>query len=234
MIFLAYSDIARGTAKLLGFELMVNFRSPFFSPNVQEMWNRWHISLTSWIRDYLYFPLALNKFWGYSLDARAVVVLTFVIMGFWHGAAWNFIFWGLYSGTVLVIYTMWVGKTRRYTRQWPNWIHKLLYPLSVFLTFQFAAYGILLFRSDSVTQITTWTTAIVTDFAMTPASIGLLLHLLLYTAPLILIELLSYKKQDLTDLLHYPPLVRYSFFYLSLYLMIIHGGESSQFIYFQF
>ncbi|MDE5656607.1 MAG: MBOAT family protein, partial [Muribaculaceae bacterium] len=92
--FSAYSEIARGVSRLLGIELMANFRFPYFSRNILEFWQRWHISLMLWFRDYLYIPLGGNR----RGNARAMwnTVLVFVVSGIWHGAAWNFIIWGIY------------------------------------------------------------------------------------------------------------------------------------------
>ncbi len=101
--FSAYTDIARGSARLLGIRLMENFRSPYLAVSPSDFWRRWHISLSSWIRDYLYIPLRGS---GSSSRARllAVLVVTMGLSGLWHGAAWNFVLWGLYHGLLLVIY----------------------------------------------------------------------------------------------------------------------------------
>jgi alginate O-acetyltransferase complex protein AlgI len=90
--FSGYSDIAIGTARLFGFELMTNFRTPFFSRDIAEFWRRWHISLSSWFRDYIYIPLGGSQ----STKARVIrnIFIIFIISGFWHGANWTFIFWG--------------------------------------------------------------------------------------------------------------------------------------------
>ncbi|MBL4653211.1 MAG: MBOAT family protein, partial [Flavobacteriales bacterium] len=99
--FSGYSDIAIGAARTMGFDLMKNFRTPYFSASISEFWSRWHISLSTWFRDYVYIPLGGNRTvkwkWYYNL------ILTFLISGFWHGANWTFIIWGLLHGTLLVI-----------------------------------------------------------------------------------------------------------------------------------
>lgn len=99
--FSAYSEIARGTSRMLGIELMANFRFPYFSRNVAEFWQRWHISLMNWFRDYLYIPLGGNR-----KGRRRTILNTmtiFALSGLWHGAAWNFIVWGIYWGVVYVV-----------------------------------------------------------------------------------------------------------------------------------
>ena len=92
--FSGYSDIARGVSKLLGIELMTNFRQPYFSTNPSEFWRRWHISLSSWLRDYLYIPLGGNR--NGPRNTYRNLMLTMLLGGLWHGAAWNFVLWGLF------------------------------------------------------------------------------------------------------------------------------------------
>ncbi|HRZ98942.1 MAG TPA: MBOAT family O-acyltransferase, partial [Paludibacter sp.] len=100
--FSAYSDIAIGTARLLGFELLTNFRRPYLSKSFSEFWTRWHISLSSWFRDYVYFPLG-----GSRKGARRTainVMIVFMLSGLWHGASWNFVIWGSLNGLFLIVF----------------------------------------------------------------------------------------------------------------------------------
>lgn len=99
--FSGYSDIARGSAKLLGFEFMVNFRQPYLATSLQDFWRRWHISLSTWLRDYLYIGLGGNR--GGELKTYRNLMLTMVIGGLWHGAAWTFVIWGFIQGAGLAI-----------------------------------------------------------------------------------------------------------------------------------
>jgi alginate O-acetyltransferase complex protein AlgI len=99
--FSGYSDIAIGAAKVMGYNLMINFKRPFFSRNIQEVWQRWHISLTTWFRDYLYFPLGGSRK-GIDITIRNLLIV-FAISGLWHGAGWTFIIWGLLNGVVLAL-----------------------------------------------------------------------------------------------------------------------------------
>jgi len=101
--FSAYTDIARGSAKLLGFELMENFRQPYRSRNFTEFWQRWHISLSTWFRDYLYRPLVTGGRRGRFAQLRGLF-LVMALGGLWHGAAWNFVLWGLFHGVLLVLH----------------------------------------------------------------------------------------------------------------------------------
>jgi len=107
--FSGYTDIARGTARLLGFRLSVNFRQPYLSANISEFWRRWHISLSSWLRDYLYIPLGGSRH-GPARTYRNLF-LTMLLGGLWHGAAWNFVAWGGLHGIALAIHRMTTGRT---------------------------------------------------------------------------------------------------------------------------
>ncbi len=101
--FSGYTDIARGAARLLGFDLVVNFRQPYLAVTPSDFWRRWHISFSSWIRDYVYIPLGGSRV-GKGLPFARVIILTMGISGLWHGAAWNFVVWGLYHGALLYCY----------------------------------------------------------------------------------------------------------------------------------
>jgi D-alanyl-lipoteichoic acid acyltransferase DltB (MBOAT superfamily) len=102
--FSGYSDMARGTARMLGFNLMLNFNMPYFARTPSEFWQRWHISLSSWLRDYLYVPLGGNR--GTALLTYRNLMLTMLLGGLWHGAAWTFVAWGLFHGLILVAYRL--------------------------------------------------------------------------------------------------------------------------------
>lgn len=117
--FSGYSDIARGVARLMDFELMVNFRQPYFSTSLTEFWRRWHISLSSWFRDYLYIPLGGSR-GGEGRTIRNIVIV-FVVSGLWHGAAWTFIIWGGMHGIGLALERMWrtvVGDANDVHARW--------------------------------------------------------------------------------------------------------------------
>src|SRR5207253_2900675 len=106
--FSAYSDIALGTARLLGFTLMRNFAYPYFALDLVEFWRRWHISLSTWFRDYVYFPLGGSR--GGRLRTAYNIFLVFLLSGLWHGASWNFIVWGALHGVGVVCCTLWMTR----------------------------------------------------------------------------------------------------------------------------
>jgi alginate O-acetyltransferase complex protein AlgI len=153
--FSAYSDIARGTARLLGFELMKNFDHPYLSQTPAEFWRRWHISLSSWFRDYVYIPLGGNR--GSTPRMYFNLFLTFLLSGFWHGASWNYLMWGAYHGLLLVIFrTLEHFLPGLFRARW-------LAPLRVLALFALVNLGWLMFRETDVSQL-------LRDLALRPGS----------------------------------------------------------------
>lgn len=149
--FSGYSDIAIGTARLFGFDLMKNFAFPYFSRDIAEFWRRWHISLSTWFRDYLYIPLGGSRV-GKLLQIRNVFII-FVVSGFWHGANWTFIIWGLLNA-LYFLPLMLLGKNRQHLdtvaagKQWPS----LKAFLQMILTFGLTVLAWIFFRADNLTH----------------------------------------------------------------------------------
>mgnify|MGYP006283269815 FL=1 len=146
--FSGYSNIARGISRLLGFELMVNFRAPYLVKNPAMFWRHWHISLSSWLRDYLYISLGGNRLgkWRTKLN----LFLTMVLGGLWHGAAWNFVWWGIYQGGLLMAFRSRAKKGEEDAAQ--RHIH-LTDVLKWIATFQLICLGWLIFRAESGAQL---------------------------------------------------------------------------------
>src|SRR5437773_8975475 len=144
--FSGYSSIARGSAQLLGFHFMVNFRQPYLAESLQDFWRRWHISLSTWLRDYLYIPLGGNR----RGRSRTYVnlLLTMLLGGLWHGAAWNFMLWGLWHGGGLAVQRAWTEEGKMQISSF-----KFFRAMSWVATFLFVFYGWLLFRARSLGQI---------------------------------------------------------------------------------
>jgi alginate O-acetyltransferase complex protein AlgI len=153
--FSGYSDIARGLARLLGFELMVNFNLPYFGKSLREFWGRWHISLSTWFRDYLYIPLGGNR--RGEVCTYLNLGLTMLLCGVWHGAALSFLLWGLWHGLGLICNRWWIRHRPR-SAELPAWAGWLLTMLFVF-------YGWMLFRAKSLDQILQMTRAL-SDFSL--------------------------------------------------------------------
>lgn len=142
--FAGYSDIAIGLARMLGFRVPENFDRPYFQPNIAAFWRHWHMSLSTWIRDYLYIPLGGNRR-GFGRTLFNLVA-AFAICGLWHGSAWNFVVWGFWHGLGMAGYRIW----RRYVgeRLPPRGV--LLRVVNVFITFHFVTAGWILFASPSI------------------------------------------------------------------------------------
>lgn len=138
--FAGYSDMAIGLGKILGFNFLENFNYPFISKSITEFWQRWHISLGSWFRDYVYIPLGGSRVNKYKLIRNILVVWT--LTGLWHGAAWNFIIWGLYFGIILLIEKL---VLKKYLDKMPNILKHLYVLLIVGLSF-------VIFGSDNMTR----------------------------------------------------------------------------------
>ena len=145
--FSAYTDIARGSARMLGFNLMENFNSPYLAVSPSDFWRRWHISFSSWIRDYLYIPLG-----GSRVDAKwkymAILIISLGLSGLWHGAAWNFVIWGIYYAVLIFLYR-WLGFSGRWKPK-----GKAGNLLAWSLMFCFTLIGWAIFRASSIEWLT--------------------------------------------------------------------------------
>lgn len=146
--FSGYTDIARGISKILGFETMENFNAPYLSRSITEFWRRWHISLSTWLRDYLYIPLGGNR--KGSARTYTNLLLTMFLCGLWHGAAWPFVLWGLLHGIYLIGHRIILrgNKPKLLRSQTLSvWVTDII---KMFLTFHFVALAWVLFRSSSL------------------------------------------------------------------------------------
>ena len=149
--FSGYSDISIGIARLLGFDISANFKVPYFSRNIAEFWRRWHISLTSWFREYVYFPLGGSRCSTVRVIGNTTIV--FLLSGLWHGANWTFLIWGVYYA-VLFIPLIISGRNKKYKntvadgRVLPSWGELI----SMSISFMFVTLGWVIFRADSIGQ----------------------------------------------------------------------------------
>ncbi|MFM9984138.1 MAG: MBOAT family O-acyltransferase [Flavobacteriales bacterium] len=146
--FSGYSDMAIGTARVMGFRLMENFNTPYISTSIREFWSRWHISLSTWFRDYVYIPLGGNRVSEWKMNRNLLVV--FAVSGFWHGANWTYVIWGALHGMYLVIENM----LRKFS--WFNWYvnNKQFFVrlLASLVIFQIVVIGWIFFRAENVTD----------------------------------------------------------------------------------
>ena len=229
--FSGYSDMARGLAKIMGFDLMLNFNQPYFAVNPSDFWRRWHISLSTWLRDYLYIPLGGNR--GSESKTYRNLMTTMVLGGLWHGAAWNFVLWGVYQGGILCVHRVYAGF-RRGTTKLQGLAGRLSFAVQVVLFFQVVCYGWLLFRARSFGQIASYTAALLHPVGPVtvptptlPALIGLVV--------LVALEAMQWISGDPRWYRRWPSPLRGAL-YAGLGLLVAMGlsNAPAQFIYFQF
>ena len=234
--FSGYSDIALGTAKLFGFELLSNFRFPYFSRDIAEFWRRWHISLSSWFRDYLYIPLGGSKK-GKLIAIRNTFII-FLVSGFWHGASWNFIIWGFIHACGFLPLLI-LNRNRKHVddvvaqaRTFPSW--KELWQMTT--TFMFVTFAWIFFRADTITQAFGYIGQMFLSFYTVPAQILTLpkgKSAIIYIVFLIIIDWwLRYDERKLRVLIKNNYFL-YLFFILIIGYFLLHS-QGSSFIYFQF
>lgn len=228
--FSGYSDMARGIARIMGFDLMVNFRLPYFSRTPSEFWRGWHISLSSWLRDYLYIGLGGNR--GGGLLTYRNLFLTMLLGGLWHGAAWTFVLWGAYQGSVLVVYRI---------AHIDQWLAKPLAPvfeltrsaITMGIFFFLTMIGWLIFRANGLDNLSTYFDGL---FAMRAiGDIGSISTVLKFIVPLIIVQILQahYKKLEFQS--DVTPFLRYNMYLFVLFSIVAltYQGEV-EFIYFDF
>jgi D-alanyl-lipoteichoic acid acyltransferase DltB (MBOAT superfamily) len=230
--FSGYSDIGRGAAKVLGFDLMLNFNLPYVATNVREFWRRWHISLSSWLRDYLYISLGGNR--RGPGRTRLNLLLTMLLGGLWHGAAWNFVLWGGWHGLGLLAHRWWGGRRAAAGSQ-PGQPATAAGRVAAWLfTMLFVFYGWLLFRANSFDLIVAHTAALANSAC--PVWIGsYLINVLVFTLPLVAVQIWQAKTGNLLAPLTLPPWARYGLQGALLgCILLFWEKDSTPFIYFQF
>ncbi|MGI6369100.1 MAG: MBOAT family protein [Ignavibacteria bacterium] len=237
--FSGYSDIAIGTAKLFNFKLMRNFNLPYFSRDVAEFWRRWHISLTTWFRDYIYIPLGGSRVNRYKTVANTFIV--FIVSGFWHGANWTFILWGVYHA-LLFLPLILLNKNRKHLN---NVAENRLLPstkelIQMIFTFILVTIGWIIFRAENMPQAITYISNIFNASLFTVPSYGKMQYLINISAIafLIIIEWLQRNKQHSLEIKgtglfkHRAP--RFALYYFLVVCIFYFIGEEKVFIYFQF
>lgn len=233
--FSGYSDIAIGTARLFGINLMRNFSFPYFSRDIAEFWRKWHISLTTWFRDYVYIPLGGSRCAKWKVMRNTMII--FLVSGLWHGANWTFVIWGLYHA-LLFFPLMLFGQNRKHTNIVAN--RNLLPSIKEFIqmaiTFFLVVIGWIIFRAENITQAWDYIFRMVTEFHIASVPYGR--KVLLYISVLLIVEWLQRDKQhglQITErgIWKYR-LVRFSLYYVLIFAILALKGESETFIYFQF
>lgn len=234
--FSGYSDIAIGTSRLFGFNLKQNFAFPYFSRNIGEFWRRWHISLSTWFRDYLYIPLGGSK-GSVSKQIRNIFII-FIVSGFWHGASWNFVIWGgLNAMYFLPLFLMRRNRSYLDTVADNSFLPSLREMLSILVTFILVTLSWVFFRSSDLEQALFIINKIFSAsiFSM-PLPSGKPMYLILLLFFFIGVEWFGRKNKHAleTFLLAQKTHLRLGFYFIILGLMFYFSGEEQEFIYFQF
>lgn len=228
--FSGYTDIARGLARLMGFQLTLNFNLPYWASNPVEFWQRWHITLSTWYRDYLYIPLGGNRY-GLWKTCRNVM-LTMLLGGLWHGASWNFLIWGLYHGVLLVLYRLWTDFKPAHINHSPHWTAALVSGVAMF---HLTCVGWLFFRATSLGQILNFLTQMFTNFEFGHDAAAMVFPVVFFPGILWALELWLRNSDD--------PRLRPGWNWglgpltistLIFSIIFLGAGAGRQFIYFQF
>jgi len=229
--FSGYSDLAIGAARVLGFDLMKNFSRPYLSVNVTEFWRRWHISLSTWLRDYLYYSLGR----GAKLITVRNLAITMFLGGLWHGASWSFVLWGVLHGVLLGTSAATTPlRNRLYERLGvAPWIRQTV---GVVITFHLICLTWVFFRASSISDVWTilgsflqpWGTPFWVQSTLLNASVGL--------AVLAVAHFVQERYGSARAVIGRQPLpLRWAFWYSLMFAILLFGADTgSQFIYFQF
>ncbi len=236
--FSGYSDIALGTARLFGIDLLRNFAFPYFSRDIAEFWRRWHISLSSWFKDYLYIPLGGSK-GGKWMQVRNTFII-FIVSGFWHGANWTFIVWGLLNA-IFILPSILLNTNRNNLeivskgKQWPT-VRELL---QIIITFGLTVFAWIFFRAENITHAYHYISEIfsasiveIPKFAEKKKAIIVIVLIIIF----IFVEWKGRENQYAIEKLglNWSKTLRYIMYSVIIFSLFWFGGNAEQFIYFQF
>jgi D-alanyl-lipoteichoic acid acyltransferase DltB (MBOAT superfamily) len=228
--FSGYTDIALGVAKLFGFELLSNFKFPYFSRDLAEFWRRWHVSLSSWFRDYVYIPLGGSR--SGTIKAIRNVFIIFLISGFWHGANWTFITWGGIHALGFMPLLL-LSRNRKNTGgivAQDSRIPSVRESLSMLATFAFVTFAWVFFRSESIHKAVSYLSGIHKGLFTDPPYKSLLF---LYILPFIFLDWCFRRNERELSFIR-NKFARYALYLLACFAIVYHSGNNSSFIYFQF
>ena len=246
--FSGYSDIAIGCARLFGIRLLPNFNYPYLSRSIPEFWRRWHISLMTWFRDYVYIPIGGSRCAQWKVIRNTFIV--FGVSGLWHGANWTFVCWGLYHGTLVVLYRWFGGTVARGSENTPaadtnfappylcTLVHSIKDLFKVGVTFLLVVVGWVIFRAENISQAWDFVSRMLLtafdDFHFRLGSINTFMAILL-------LMIVEYLQRNKGHVLQFPDnrvfrcsSVRYTLYACIVLLMFFYAGEVQTFIYFQF
>jgi len=225
--FSGYSDIARGSAQLLGFHFMINFRQPYLSRRLQEFWRRWHISLSTWLRDYLYFPLGGSR--GGKWKTGRNLVITMVLAGLWHGAAWTYVVFGAIQGVALLIeHALFPLREKSEPEGFFSlWAQRII-------TFNVFCLTLLFFRAPSLGAAVQMLGGL-SDFSWRNEYLAAFGMLFLFSLPMLLVDLYLEHSGEEYPMARAPYALRTASAVAALVVLaIFSGSDTNAFIYFQF
>tara|TARA_B100001109_G_C18856991_1_gene472171 strand:- start:152 stop:1582 length:1431 start_codon:yes stop_codon:yes gene_type:complete len=230
--FSGYSDIAIGTARLFGFQLMKNFAFPYFSRDIAEFWRRWHISLSTWFRDYVYIPLGGSRL-SKSKTVRNTMII-FLVSGFWHGANWTFVFWGFFHA-LLFMPLLLTAKNRNHIKEVESSIPSFRMVLSILRTFLLVSLAWVFFRAEHVSDALYIIRKIFTDIWQ-PISIDMPMFLWPMIFAFLLWEWIHRTKEHGLQFAVFKKSrgLRWLIYYSIILAIVLLGNHSESFIYFQF
>ena len=228
--FSGYSDIAIGCAKLFGIRIKRNFNVPYFSRDIAEFWRRWHISLTTWFRDYIYIPLGGSRVSKGKIIRNTFII--FLVSGLWHGANWTFVLWGAFHA-ILFLPLILLSKNRRYTDTVAanKRIPSLKEFFQMLITFIFATIGWIIFRSENIGQALYFFKNI---FNSSLFEIPEISRTFVFIAIMLIVEWLNRKKEHAFQISIKSKILRYIVYYAIMLTIVLFSGVQEQFIYFQF
>jgi alginate O-acetyltransferase complex protein AlgI len=236
--FSGYSDIAIGAARVMGFKLMTNFNSPYAARSISEFWRRWHISLSTWFRDYLYIPMGGSKVsvsrWYFN------IFVTFLVSGLWHGANWTFVVWGALNGLYLLV-GIWTKRTRLRLASCTGMsahptVHKIL---QVTITCALVCFAWIFFRANTFSDALYVIKHILTDAPSRGFLVGMgrpeFAMLVLSISAMEIVQVTQRRKDILALLASQPTWIRWTIYYCLVFAILLFGQfGKKQFIYFQF
>ena len=236
--FSGYSDIAIGTAKLFGIELMSNFKFPHFSRNVAEYWQRWHVSLSTWFRHYIYIPLGGSR--GSKLKSVRNIIIIFLVSGFWHGANWTFIFWGAFHALVFIpVFLMGRNTIYKDSVVGQNTLFPTLAEIGqVLLTFGIVTFSRIFFRSESITDAFGFIKQILFNFSYETYEHPMGYRMVDFYVLVVLFVFYEYliRKDERSPFKFKSKVIRFVLYALIIFVMLLFYDDSvdRSFIYFQF
>jgi alginate O-acetyltransferase complex protein AlgI len=220
--FAGYSMIALGLGELFGYHLPVNFKFPYISRTFSEFWTRWHISLSAWLREYLYFPLGGNRKGKFRTYLNLMIVM--FLGGLWHGAAWSYAIWGSFHGLALAV-EKFLGN---YIKPKETVIVKFFQMLAVFI---FVTFAWLLFKLPNFSEAVLYIKAIFHNTHSGQTNYAVILYIILYSLPPIFFHLYHLAEEKISKNIE---VIKPIFYGLMLFLILANSGRSGSFIYFQF